>query len=64
VEVDAVVPYHRGDLVARVHRHGQVRQIGHTVAGTRVVARVDPELAAALHPFRSAGDAAVGERAG
>jgi GTP-binding protein HflX len=64
VEVDAVVPYHRGDLVARVHRHGQVRKVGHTEAGTRVVARVDAELAAALGPYRSAGAAAAVERAG
>lgn len=52
VEVDAVVPYHRGDLVARVHRHGQVQEVGHTAAGTRLVARVDAALAAALQPYR------------
>jgi GTP-binding protein HflX len=53
VEVDAVVPYHRGDLVARVHERGQVSRVGHTAAGTRMVARVDAELAAALQPYRS-----------
>jgi GTP-binding protein HflX len=51
--VDAVVPYHRGDLVARVHERGQVHQVGHTAEGTRVVARVDAALAAALRPYCS-----------
>jgi len=55
VVIDAVVPYHRGDLVARVHERGQVHKVGHTEAGTRVVARVDAALAAALTPYRSTG---------
>jgi GTP-binding protein HflX len=55
VEVEVVVPYHRGDLVARVHERGQVHEVGHTAAGTRVVARVDAALAAALQPYRPAG---------
>lgn len=55
VEVVAVVPYHRGDLLARVHERGQVDEVGHMAAGTRVAARVDPELAAALAPYRSDG---------
>jgi GTPase len=53
VEVVAVVPYDRGDLVARVHERGQVHEVGHEAGGTRVAARVDPELAAALNPYRS-----------
>jgi GTP-binding protein HflX len=52
VEVVAVVPYHRGDLVARVHERGQVHKVGHEATGTRVAARVDAELAAALNPYR------------
>jgi GTP-binding protein HflX len=52
VEVLAVVPYDRGDLVARVHDRGQVHEVGHEAGGTRVAARVDPELAAALNPYR------------
>jgi GTPase len=53
VEVVAVVPYDRGDLVARVHQRGQVHEVGHEASGTRVAARVDPELAAALNPYRT-----------
>jgi GTP-binding protein HflX len=52
VEVVAVVPYDRGDLVARVHERGQVHEVDHEAAGTRVAARVDAELAAALIPYR------------
>lgn len=47
-EVDVVVPYARGDLLDRVHRAGQVLELTHLDAGTRVVARVNPDLAAAL----------------
>ena len=45
VAVDVVVPYDRGDLVARVHEEGDVALIEHGEAGTRVVARVGSELA-------------------
>jgi GTP-binding protein HflX len=52
VEVRAVVPYDRGDLVARVHRRGQVLGTHHTEDGTELHARVDEQLAAELEPFR------------
>ncbi|CAM3405177.1 GTPase HflX [Occultella aeris] len=48
VHVDVVVPYQRGDLVHRAHVSGEVLTEEHTEAGTRLVARVDSELAAAL----------------
>jgi GTPase len=51
IEVSAIVPYERGDLVARVHEQGEVRRIEHAATGTRLHARVDPELAAALSPY-------------
>jgi GTP-binding protein HflX len=34
------VPYDRGDLVARLHAHGDVTSVEHTVDGTRIAARV------------------------
>ena len=46
--VDLVVPYTRGDLVARVHESGQVLETEHTGEGTRLRAHVTPELASAL----------------
>jgi GTP-binding protein HflX len=51
VEVVAVVPYERGDLVAQLHQRGEVLSVDHEVAGTRVTARVDAGLAAALAPY-------------
>jgi GTP-binding protein HflX len=50
-EIRAVVPYDRGDLVARVHAAGAVQQVEHGPDGTLLAARVSPELAADLAPF-------------
>jgi GTPase len=51
VELEAVVPYDRGDLVARVHRLGEVLVSSHLPAGTQLRVRVSEELAAELQPF-------------
>jgi GTP-binding protein HflX len=51
VEVEVLVPYDRGDLVARVHRDGEVLGEQHEAEGTRLTARVDGGLAAALERF-------------
>jgi GTP-binding protein HflX len=48
VDVDVLVPYDRGDLVARVHSEGEVLETEHTGEGTRLRARVSTALAAAL----------------
>ncbi len=61
VLVDVVVPYQRGDLVSRTHTSGTVLVEEHTGDGTRLRARVAPELAADLgaadvgDPARSSG---------
>jgi GTP-binding protein HflX len=55
VEVDVLVPYDRGDLVARVHTDAQVLSTEHTPEGTRLRARVRPGLAAALAGFATSG---------
>lgn len=52
VEVTATLPYDRGDLVAQVHRHGEVLAVAHDPDGTRMTARVDSDLAAALTPYQ------------
>ncbi|OMC41047.1 GTPase HflX [Mycobacterium sp. IS-1264] len=49
--VDVVIPYDRGDLVARVHADGRVQQAEHNSQGTRLVARVPVALAASLREF-------------
>ena len=52
VEVQALVPYDRGELVARAHERGEVHEVAHEPGGTRLAARVDPDLASALAPYR------------
>jgi len=49
--VDVVIPYGRGDLVARVHEHGRVQLAEHGEGGTRIRARVPAALAASLREF-------------
>jgi GTP-binding protein HflX len=53
VEIDVVVPYHRGDLVARVHERGEVLHSEHTGEGTAMRVRVSEMLAAELAPYRA-----------
>jgi GTP-binding protein HflX len=49
--VDVTIPYHRGDLVARVHSDGRVDATEHSPEGTRIKARVPIPLAASLSEF-------------
>ena len=50
-ELEVLVPYHRGDLVARVHERGEVLRSEHAETGTHLRVRVDETLAAELAPF-------------
>jgi GTP-binding protein HflX len=45
IEVDVVVPYDRGDLIARAHRDGDVLTEEYSEQGTRLHARVLADLA-------------------
>jgi GTPase len=51
VEVTALIPYARGDLVARIHQAGEILSTDHRAEGTLVNARVNSDLAAALRPY-------------
>ncbi|WP_251444455.1 GTPase HflX [Microbacterium sp. USTB-Y] len=51
VEIRAVVPYDRGDLVAAVHETGLLLEVAHEEEGTRIHAHVGERLAAELAPF-------------
>ena len=51
VELTALIPYARGDLVARIHVAGEVLSTDHRPEGTLVNARVNSDLAAALRPY-------------
>ncbi|WP_110590351.1 GTPase HflX [Microbacterium suaedae] len=54
VEVRALVPYSRGDLLSAIHESGQFLDQRHEETGTRVHARVSQRLAAELGPFLAA----------
>jgi GTP-binding protein HflX len=63
-EVRVVVPYSRGDLVARAHAEGEVLRADHSPDGTLLTARVPHRLAARLEaaglaPAPTAGPAAA-----
>jgi GTP-binding protein HflX len=53
VELTVLVPYDRGDLVARAHADGEVLDTSHMGDGTLLRVRVSGALAAALEPFVS-----------
>jgi GTP-binding protein HflX len=55
IEVTVLVPYARGDVVARLHDNGEVLSTEHTGGGTLLRARVNAELAALVEPFTDAG---------
>ena len=64
--VQVLLPYTRGDLVARIHADGEVLSEEHTGDGTLISARVRPDLASALAGFAElaaavpAGDRSTG----
>ena len=51
VEVNALVPYARGDLIDKIHTSGEIMTLEHTADGTAVTARVNRGLAGELAPF-------------
>ncbi|GAA4960380.1 GTPase HflX [Yinghuangia aomiensis] len=51
VEVEALVPYDRGGLVAKVHATGEILESEHRAEGTWLRARVGQVLAAELQQF-------------
>jgi GTP-binding protein HflX len=57
-QVRTVVPYDRGDLLARAHEEGEVIELRHGADGTLLQARVPMSLAA---EFERVGQAAAGQ---
>ena len=51
VQVRALVPYSRGDLINRIHQEGEFISSEHTATGTLLEARVNPELAGELSRY-------------
>jgi GTPase len=56
IEVRALVPYGRGDLIDRIHSTGEFLSSEHTELGTKVVARVNADLAADLASYLQVDD--------
>ena len=52
VAIDLVVPYDRGDLVARAHREGELDVVEHGETGTRLVGRVQRAARRRARPLR------------
>ena len=50
-EIELVVPWDRGDVLAGVHREGQVLESTATEKGMRVRARMEPASVGALRPY-------------
>jgi GTP-binding protein HflX len=53
VTVEVLVPYTRGELVARAHADGEVLEEEHVEDGTRLLVRVRPDFAAALREYET-----------
>jgi GTP-binding protein HflX len=61
MQVDLIVPYDRGDLVARAYREGELDVVEHIEAGTRIIGRVGEGLARDLTEAAVTADSAVHE---
>jgi GTP-binding protein HflX len=48
IEIKAVIPYNRGDLIHAIHEQGEIFSEGYVEAGTAIHARVDAGLAQAI----------------
>ncbi|MFV0451090.1 MAG: GTPase HflX [Propioniciclava sp.] len=63
VEIDALVPYARHDLIDRIHREGELVSVEHLAEGTQVIARVNADLAGELAVFSPGSQRAPSTRA-
>ncbi len=52
IDLTALVPFNRGDLVATLHESHRVLETSYDEGGTLIHALVSPEFAAELEPFR------------
>jgi GTP-binding protein HflX len=51
VEFKALLPYERGDLINRLHQHGEIDSMEHTADGTIVAGRANADLAGELASY-------------
>ena len=55
VEVELLIPYEHGDLLAVLHRRGIVSEEAHMIAGTHVVGRLPAKLLPRFSAYANAG---------
>jgi GTP-binding protein HflX len=51
IAFEALLPYERGDLLNKIHEHGEVEHLDHTAHGTLVRGRAHADLAGELMPY-------------
>ncbi|QCX28510.1 GTPase HflX [Nocardioides jishulii] len=51
IEFEALLPYDRGDLLNKLHQHGEIATLEHTGEGTHVSGRVNADLAGELQEY-------------
>jgi GTP-binding protein HflX len=51
IAVTILVPYANGEVVSRVHQHGEVDEVSHTADGTHMAARLPAWLASEVAPY-------------
>src|SRR3954451_18729140 len=51
VEFKALLPYERGDLINRLHQHGEIDSMAHTADGTLVAGRANQDLPGELASY-------------
>ncbi len=51
VEFNALLPYERGDLINKLHQHGEIATMEHTAEGTLVSGRANEDLAGELAAY-------------
>jgi GTPase len=51
VPFHVLLPYERGDLVNRLHQHGEIDHLEHTGEGTEITGRANEDLAAELSTY-------------
>ena len=54
IELDLLIPYERGDLIATLHERGRVVSTSYAETGSQVKALVTPEIEAQFDPFLNA----------
>jgi GTP-binding protein HflX len=52
VELDLLIPYERGELIAALHQHGRVLSTEYTETGTEIKAMVNPDIEPQFAEFR------------